>query len=165
MNQALSNSHKQHSNNLGITYVILTYIQGQQKISASQVKYLEYKWQLYHAAYSQEQNQEKGYMKLITRIDFLFRSSTVSIANYYGLVNQGVGVCISIGSGIFTCPYYPGRLWGLCSLLSIGYGGLFRQDKAAKAWSWQLTSIQCQGHENMDLYIQFSIHLHGVLFS
>jgi hypothetical protein len=35
----------------------------------------------------------------------------------------------------------------------MGTGGSFSGDKAAGAWSWPLTSNQCRGQANIDLYI------------
>jgi hypothetical protein len=37
------------------------------------------------------------------------------------------------------------------------------RDKAVGAWSWPLTSNQCQGQENLNLYIHSPIHLHGAV--
>jgi hypothetical protein len=53
------------------------------------------------------------------------RGSSVGVANAYGLDDRGVGVPVSVGSKIFTSPYHPDQLWGLPSLLSNGYSGLF----------------------------------------
>jgi hypothetical protein len=39
------------------------------------------------------------------------------------------------------------ELWNTLSLLSNGYRRIFPWGKAARAWSWLLTSIQCQGQE------------------
>jgi hypothetical protein len=33
------------------------------------------------------------------------------------------------------------------------------------AWSWTLTSNQCRGEENVDLYIHFPLHLNRVLLN
>jgi hypothetical protein len=46
----------------------------------------------------------------------------------------------------YTCEFFsslprPERLWGLPSLLSNGYQGLFPWGKTGGAWSWPLTSI------------------------
>jgi hypothetical protein len=62
-------------------------------------------------------------------------------------------VLVSIGIEIFMVIDHwkicPERLWGPPSLLSNGYlpGG-----KAAEAWSWPFTSIQCRG-QRMSGYI------------
>jgi hypothetical protein len=37
--------------------------------------------------------------------------------------------------------------------------------KAAKAWTWPLTSNYCRGQENADLYNHSPIHLHGVVLN
>jgi hypothetical protein len=60
-NQALSNSQKQYSNNLGITKgtVVLPYIQGQQKKFTRSVKDLEYKWPTYSAMEHTHKNKTK----------------------------------------------------------------------------------------------------------
>jgi hypothetical protein len=51
--------------------------------------------------------------------------SVVGIATSYGLDDQGVGVRVPVGSGIFSSPNRPDRLWGRPNLLSNGYRGLF----------------------------------------
>jgi hypothetical protein len=47
----------------------------------------------------------------------------------------------------------------------MGTRGFFPEGKAAGAWSWPLTSSYCRGQENMDLYICYPIHLHGVVLN
>jgi hypothetical protein len=47
----------------------------------------------------------------------------VGIATGYGLDDREVGVRVPVGSGIFTSPYRPDRLWGPPNLLYIGYQG------------------------------------------
>jgi hypothetical protein len=49
----------------------------------------------------------------------------VDIATGYGLDDQGVGVRALVGSGIFSSPCQPDRLWGPHSLLFNGYRRLF----------------------------------------
>jgi hypothetical protein len=83
----------------------------------------------------------------------------------YGLEDWGVGVRVSKGSRIFSSPNRADRLWGLPNLLSNGYRGLFPGCKAARAWSWSLTSRQCRGQENVDLYINSAICLHNVMLN
>jgi hypothetical protein len=51
--------------------------------------------------------------------------SAVCIATAYGLDDGGVGVQVPVGSRMFSSPHRPDRLWGLPSLLSNGYRGLF----------------------------------------
>jgi hypothetical protein len=66
---------------------------------------------------------------------------------------------------LFASPQRRARLWGPPSHLSNGYRGLFPPGKAARAWSWPLTSIQCRSQEYLDLYIHSPIRLHGILLS
>jgi hypothetical protein len=53
------------------------------------------------------------------------RDSAVGMAIGYGLDTRGVGVRVSIGARLFSSPCLQGRFWGLPSLLSNGYRGLF----------------------------------------
>jgi hypothetical protein len=96
---------------------------------------------------------------------FYFRSrgSAVGIATGYGVDDRGVGVWLPVGSRIFSSPCLPDWLWGLPSFLSNAYRRLILRGKAARAWSWPLTSNLCQGQENVDLYIHSPIRLHGVV--
>jgi hypothetical protein len=55
------------------------------------------------------------------------RGSSVSIANGYGLHDREVGVRVLVGSGIFTSPHRPDRLWDPPSILYNGYQGLFSE--------------------------------------
>jgi hypothetical protein len=57
------------------------------------------------------------------------RDSVVGIAIGYGLEERGVGVRVPVVSRIFSSPRRPDRLWGLPSLLSNGYRGLFARVK------------------------------------
>jgi hypothetical protein len=49
------------------------------------------------------------------------RDSAVSTATGYGLDDRRVGVRVPVGSGIFSSPRRPNRLWGPPNLLSNGY--------------------------------------------
>jgi hypothetical protein len=68
------------------------------------------------------------------------RDSAVGIATGYGLDDWEVGFRVPVGSGIFTSPCRPDRLWGPPNLLYNGYLELFPWGNAAGAWSWPLTS-------------------------
>jgi hypothetical protein len=52
------------------------------------------------------------------------RDSSVGIATGCGQNGRGVGVRVPVGSGIFSPPPRPDRLWGPPSLLSDMYHGL-----------------------------------------
>jgi hypothetical protein len=52
----------------------------------------------------------------------------------------------------FSSPPRLDRLWGPPSLLSHGYQGFFPVGRAAGAWSWPLTSIQCRSQKCVVLY-------------
>jgi hypothetical protein len=58
-------------------------------------------------------------------VSFGSRDSVVGTATGYVLDGRGVGVQVPVGSRIFSSPRRPDRIWGLPSLLSIGYRGLF----------------------------------------
>jgi hypothetical protein len=47
----------------------------------------------------------------------------------------------------------------------MGTGGSFHGCKAAGASSWSLTSVQCRGQENVDLYMHCPLSLHGVVLN
>jgi hypothetical protein len=79
--------------------------------------------------------------------------SVVCIATGYRLDDRGVGFRVLVGPKIFSSPRHPDRLWGSPSLLSSGYRGSFPGCKAAGAWNWPLTSKECRGQENVDLYV------------
>jgi len=44
-----------------------------------------------------------------------------------------------------------------------GTRGSFPGNKAAGAWSWPLTSIQCRGQECVERYLHSPVHPHGVV--
>jgi hypothetical protein len=67
------------------------------------------------------------------------RDSAVGIVTGCWLDDQGVGVRVLVGAKIFISPCRPDRLWGLPSLLSNGYRGLFLEGKAAGVWNWTPT--------------------------
>jgi hypothetical protein len=97
---------------------------------------------------------------------FKSRDSSVGKATGYGLDGRGVGSS-SLGRGkIFLLstssrpvvgPIHPTIQWVP--------GSSFKGGKAARAWSWPLTSDYCGGQENVELYIDSPIHLHGVLIN
>jgi hypothetical protein len=66
--------------------------------------------------------------------------SAVGIATGYGLDDRGVGVRVPIGLRMFTSPRRSDRLWGLPSLSNGATSDYFPEGKAARAWSWLLTS-------------------------
>jgi hypothetical protein len=53
------------------------------------------------------------------------RDSSVGTATGYGLDDRRVGVRVPVGARIFSSPRRPDRFWGLPSVLSNGYRGLF----------------------------------------
>jgi hypothetical protein len=62
------------------------------------------------------------------------------------------------GWEFISSPPCPDRLRDPPSLLSNGYQGLFPWGgKAAGAWSWPLTSIQCRGQQCVELYLHSPI--------
>jgi len=68
------------------------------------------------------------------------------------------GSIIDGGCEVFSLSPCPERLWGLLSLLSDVSLWIFPGGKAAGAWSWPLTSIQC--------YTSIPrIRLHGMVLS
>jgi hypothetical protein len=89
------------------------------------------------------------------------RDSVVCIVTGYGAGRprsrgSSPGMVKNFLHVVHTCsvvhPAYP-----------MGTGDYFPGDNAAGAWSWPLTSNQCRGQENVDLYIHSPIRLHGVV--
>jgi hypothetical protein len=73
------------------------------------------------------------------RIEF-FIFSTVSIVSGYRLDDKRGWSFIAVRSRIFSSPCYPDPFWVPPSLLPNEYWHLFLRGKAARAWSWPLTS-------------------------
>jgi hypothetical protein len=65
------------------------------------------------------------------------RDSAVGIATGYGLDDRWVGVRVPVGSRIFSSPRRPGVH---PTSYVMGTGSSFLGVKAARAWSWPLTS-------------------------
>jgi hypothetical protein len=88
---------------------------------------------------------------------------------YSFLISHKIGAgsipCGGGGLGIFLFTTASRTARGPLSLLSNGYRGLFPRGKAAGAWRWPLTSIQCRSQECVDLHLHFPIRLHGVVLS
>jgi len=61
--------------------------------------------------------------------------------------------CVHTGSGPHPSSY------------PMGTSDPFPGGKAAGAWSWPLTSIQCRGQECVELYLRYPICLNGVVLS
>jgi hypothetical protein len=55
----------------------------------------------------------------------------------------------------------PGADTALCTWVS----GLFLRGQSGRAWSWLLTSNWCRGQEKANLYIHYSIYLHGMVLN
>jgi hypothetical protein len=77
-----------------------------------------------------------------------------------------------------SCSLSPGRVNNFLLSMSfrpaLGYtqlpiqwiqGGSFPGGNAAGAWNWWLTSSKCRGQEKLDLYVHYSIRLHGVVLN
>jgi hypothetical protein len=90
------------------------------------------------------------------------RASVFAIATGCRLDNWGVGVRVPVGSRISFSPRRPDRLGAHTASYPMGTWGSFPRGKATGAWSWPFTSNYCRDQENVDLYIQSSIRLHGV---
>jgi hypothetical protein len=93
------------------------------------------------------------------------RDIVVVIATGYGLDDREFGVRAPVGSGILSSPCRPDQLWDPPNPLSNGYRGIFPGGKAAGAWNWSLTSNECRGQENVDLYIHSLICLHVIVLN
>jgi hypothetical protein len=76
-----------------------------------------------------------------------------------------VGVRVPVGLIVFASPYSPYRLCGPPSLFTMGIGRSFPRDKVTGPWSWSFTSNWIQGQENVDLYIQSTIRLQGIVLT
>jgi hypothetical protein len=63
----------------------------------------------------------------------------------------------STSSRLALAPTQPPIQWVL--------GAFSPRGKAAREWSWPLTSNYCRGQENVNLYIYFPIRLHGVVLN
>jgi hypothetical protein len=92
------------------------------------------------------------------------RDSVVGIATGYGLDDRGVGIRVPVGARIFLHVVQTGS--GVYpTSYPMGTGGSFPGVKAARDWSWPLTSSYCRDQENVDLYIHSPIRLHGVVLN
>jgi hypothetical protein len=82
------------------------------------------------------------------------RDSSIGIALGYGLDGWGSRVRFSAGAGNFSLHYRVQNGSGAHpASYPVGTRGSFPGDKAARARSWPLTSIQCRGQECVELYL------------
>jgi hypothetical protein len=91
------------------------------------------------------------------------RGSAICKATSYGLDDWGVGVRVPVGSRIFLFSKSSRPALGSTQPPTLWVPGALSRGKAAGAWSWPLTSNSCRGQENVDLYINSPIRLHGVV--
>jgi hypothetical protein len=59
--------------------------------------------------------------------------SAVGIATRNGLDDKGVGVRVPVGSRIFSSPCHPDSFWAHPTSCTVGTGGSFPGNKAARA--------------------------------
>jgi len=52
---------------------------------------------------------------------------------------------VSVPNFFFSSSPHPDWIWGPHSFLCNGYRWIFPRCKAAGAWSWPYTSVQCRG--------------------
>jgi hypothetical protein len=69
------------------------------------------------------------------------------------MLTERPALCSWHGQGFFSSPLRPDRLREPPSLSLVSTFGSFTGGKAAEAWSWPLTSIQCRGLECVELHI------------
>jgi hypothetical protein len=94
----------------------------------------------------------------ICTCSFGSRDSVIGIATGYGLDEWGAGVPSPGKVKNFSILHVIQRG---CGAHPMGTGDSFHVGKAARAWSWPLTSSQCRGQENVYLHIHSPIRLHG----
>jgi hypothetical protein len=76
----------------------------------------------------------------------LSRHSSDSIVTMLWVVWWGsLGSIPSMGKRFFSSQQHPDWLWGHLASYLMGTGGSFPDSKAAGAWCWWLTSVQCRG--------------------
>jgi hypothetical protein len=65
--------------------------------------------------------------------------------------------------GFFSSLTHSDWFSGPPSPSPVDTGASIPRCKVAWAWSWPLTTIQCQGYEHVELYLHSSIYLHNVV--